>query len=773
MNFKRQAYLASVAAPVLATFWGGSALAADAGQPAAAAPPTALEEVIVTARKREESLQNVPVSIAAVSGEALRQEKIVNQVDLSMRVPAFKQTTAGVNTYTFIRGVGSGSNPSFEQAVATFVDGVYAGRGQQARFPYFDLERVEVLRGPQVALYGNSAIAGAISVVSRKPGHEFGGEASASYEFNNQETVVQGGVTIPLNDAFRLRLAGYYDNQDKGWLTTYRPTGVSLDPQRRDRGGRVILAYDPGGALDAELKYESYSLLTIGGSNQATSNVTHNGAVTEYNFDLVRYFGNGAPLNGKTHDSARMNNQTVQATVNYKVPLGTLTAVTAYNWYGFSQDTEGDMSPLPIFDYDHHEHYRQFSQELRLTSNTGGRFDYIVGAYYQRDHVLPSALLDVNLAAEPAPFGAPIPPLSAYQYLDQVMKNYAVFFDANYALTPRLKLNVAARYMHVTKDATLYRHATFINTTTPNPAFEAPLGPGRPSLFGLAFGAPHTFTGLSLSETHLMPQVGLQYEFEGGGMAYAKVVKGAKAGGFDWSYAGADPNAAHFLPERATSYEAGYRGEAFDHTLSFGLTLYRTDVKDLQVSVFDGRTSYVVGNAAQQRSQGVEADFTWRPVSSLRIVGSGAYDDAYYVSYANAGCYVEQRLATPAGVTCRQDLSGAQAPLTSRWAYNLGFVHTTNVGQFVLTTQANYSWRSKFNMTLLNDPQQVQKAFGLLDARIALGPPDQRWQFAVFGKNLTDELYSDYATDAPTVTGVRFRDTQRPRQIGVELSTKF
>lgn len=768
MFSKKQVYLAGAAACAWAALAAGEAVAQ------ATADTSVLGEIVVTARKREESLQDVPVSISALTGEALKDDKIVNQFDLSMRVPSFKQTAGGVNSYTYIRGVGSGGNPSFEQAVATFVDGVYAGRGQQSRFPYYDQERVELLRGPQVALYGNSAIAGAISVISRKPGMNFEGDLTASYEFNHQETVVQGGVSIPVSDRVRLRLAGYTADLDEGWLKTFRPGGViTYDPRRRDRAGRIIADVDLAEDLDLELKYESYSLLTLGGSHQATGNAVGNPVVTEFRFDKVRSLGNGAPLNGKLADTARMNNQVVQATLNYDMAWGALTSVTAYAWYGFSQDTEGDMSPLPIFDYDHHEHYNQFSQEIRLTSPSGERLDYIVGLYFQEDDLIASARSDLNLAAQPAPFGAPLPPFGRYNYIDQTTKNFGAFFDANFKLTDQLKLNLAARYMHVKKDAVQSARASILNTNALNTAAEAPALPDGRSFYNLVFGAPHTFPDLELSESHFMPQVGLQYEFANGGMAYAKFVKGAKAGGFDWIYAGATPSGAKFLPEKATSYEIGYRGDAFDRRLMFGVTLYRTEVRDLQVSVFDGATSYVVGNAAEQRSDGVESDFVWRPFTPLTVSGSLGYSDAKYVSYPNSACYIEQRLATPAGTVCRQDLSGTRAPLNSKWTYNIGFTHAAELGSFVLTTRANYSYRTNYNLGLSNDPQQVQEGHGLLDGRIALAPTSERWQVAVFGKNLTNERYSDYGTDAPSVAGVRFRDLARPRQIGVELGVRF
>lgn len=772
MRFRRQAYLSSAAlCAILMASLGTGATAQTVAAAGAGGDSVALEELVVTARKRVETLQDVPVSVAAVSGEALRDEKIVNQVDLAMRVPAFKQTTAGVNTYTFIRGVGSGGNPSFEQSVASFVDGVYAGRGQQSRIPYYDLERVEVLRGPQVALYGNSAIAGAISVVSRKPGDVFEGDLTVSYETQHQETVVQGGVTIPISERFRIRAAGYYADLNKGWLKTIRPTGVTHDPRRRDRAGRIIAEFDATDDLTVELKYDSYSLLGLGGSNQATANIG-NGSVTEYRFDRVRYFGNGPPQNGKTEDTSRMNNQAVQATVNYEMGLGTITSVTAYTWYGFSQDTEGDMSPLPIFDYDHHEHYNQFSQEIRLTSAGDQRFNYIVGAYFQQDDLNPSALNKLNMAAQPAPFGAPLPPISRLSYLDQRTKNYSVFFDTNYRITDALKLNVAARYMHVEKDAEQGSYSVRINTTIPDPSIEQSPAPGVPSIYSRVYGVPHIFRDLEMSESHFMPEIGLQYDV-GNGMFYAKVVRGAKAGGFDWVYAGADRNALKFLPEKATSYEAGYRGTLFDGRLFFGATIYRMDIEDLQVSVFDGRTAYVVGNAAEQRAQGFETDFSWRPISSLRINGALAYSDSYWKKYEDAACYVEQRLATPAGTVCRQDLTGKPAPVNAKWSAALGVTHTADLGPYVLTSQANYNYRTKSNLGLSNDPMQVQKAFGILDARVALSTPDKRWTLAIFGKNLTDELYSDYGTDAPSVTGVRFRATQRTRQVGVELSTRF
>jgi len=169
-----------------------------------------LDEIIVTSQVRQQSLQDVPLSVVAVAGEALQEGNIARLEDLQANIPSFNMNETGIATNIFIRGIGSGVNQGFEQSVGTFIDGIYYGRAQSSRAPFLDLERIEVLRGPQAILFGKNSIGGALNITTAKPTYEFEGYARASYEFEDGETAIEGAISGPLSDKVRARVAGRY-----------------------------------------------------------------------------------------------------------------------------------------------------------------------------------------------------------------------------------------------------------------------------------------------------------------------------------------------------------------------------------------------------------------------------------------------------------------------------------------------------------------------------------------------------------------------------------
>ena len=744
----------------------------EGDQPQAEEAASTGNVIIVTARKREENLRDVPISITAVGGKAISERQIVNQAELSFSVASYQQTN-GVNVASFMRGIGSGSNPSFEQAVGTFVDGIYAGRGAQQTYPYFDLERAEVLRGPQVTLYGNSAIAGAVNAISRKPGNELSGDFKASYEFNHQQVNLEGGLTVPVTDKLSIRAAGFFDSLGEGWLTTYRPLqfpGWSRqDPTWENWGGRLTGRYEFSPDVDLDFKYEITDLNRKGNTLQPVANYG-TPSVTEFNFDRERTFGNGPPLPDYEYDAMLMKSQTLQGTLSVETGLGTVSATSAYVWYDWFLNTEADMTPTPQFNFSHSEDFNLFSQELRLTSDGVGDFDYVAGVFFQRDNLFLEGDFEGNLAEA----GVPVPSFARIIRLDQRTDSYSGFFDGTYKITDRLTLNLGARYLHTKKTASQYSRAHDIVGNAPRPDLEVPLAAlGGNSIFSLIFGQPHIFDNLKLSENHFMPLAGLKYQIADDHMAYVKVTKGAKAGGFDWAVNHLNRDNVDFKPEKATSYEIGVRGNFADLGVTYGLTAYQMDVDDLQVSAFDGNLGYIVGNAAAARSKGVEAELSWAPTNTLQLNGSMGYTDAKYVSFPGAACYVELREATPAGTPCVRDMSGERLPFTSKWSYSLSAQHTLELGDFNIKTNVDYNYRSSTNVAAITDPGQWERPVGLLNGRIAISPEVGGWQVALFGKNLTNELFSTYGTEAPSNNLVRLRDTERPRQFGVELGWNF
>jgi outer membrane receptor protein involved in Fe transport len=732
------------------------------------------DDIVVTARRRAENLRDVPISIVAVSGDIVADRNIVQQQDLAVYIPNFRQNNGSVSVFRFIRGAGSGSNRSFDQAVGSFFDGVYAGRGELARLPFYDLERVEVLRGPQVILFGNSTTAGAVNVTTKKPGSTFGVEASGAYEFENQELLLQGAVNVPVTDRFAIRVAGLSQTLDRGDMHTITPTGTRRDTRYSNQSIRVTAQIEPVNDVTLTLKYEKNWLNVYGSTLQAISNALNNPAITETKFDRVRFVANPAPFgfrnnDGVPEDFTRLNPEVFYANADISLGDLSLTSTTAWLGYDFAQSTDGDLTQRAIFNFAQEERYRQFSQELRASVDVGA-IDIQVGGYYQNDHVFAAAYTDTNLAAN----GLPVPAFARRNEIDQHNDTWSVFADTTLRLSPRFRIGIGARYLETKRTVDQIYRAANVGTWEFNPAaenlFVAPL---RSNLFQFAFGAPHEFRDVRISEKHFMPQALVQYDVTDDIMMFAKVVKGAKSGGYDWLYAGTVAEGGIFRPEKAVSYEIGLKALLFDRTVSLDLAAYRTDFTNLQVSIFNGSTNFVVGNAAESRSQGVELEASWRITPNLTLSTVAAYLDSKYLSFPGAGCYFEQRATTPAGQVCVQDLSGAETPYSSKWSGSAGLEYVQPVGSLEVIARVDANFRSTFNPSLNNDPLVQQKGFTLLDARLAISPETGPWTLALFGKNLTNKLYTDQTSDTPIMTGSRFATINRGRQIGVQVGFKF
>lgn len=732
-----------------------------------------IEEIVVTARKVQELARDVPISLTGLSSETTNIRNLVQLEDLSIYVPNLRATNGTISPTKYIRGAGTASNVGFEQAVGTFIDDVYVGRSQQARIPYFDLERVEVLRGPQVLVYGNSTIAGAIAVKTKRPGTEFEADVSTAYEFEHDELILRAGVTLPVSERFRVRVAGLSQDIGEGWLTSVNDGQVDKDPRSDNKAVRVTAVGDLPNDLALTLKYERADLEVLGNTIQTIGNVLGNPAIVESVFDTRRVVGQPAPFN-IPQDSIEMVSTIYQGELVYEVGAVTITSLTAYSEYEFQQDIDGDMAPLALFNFSQDEEYEQFSQEFRATGSYEDVLDYMVGVYYQKDSLLGVGRTDTNLAAA----GLPFPPFARLNTIDQETENWSVFVDFTYHLTQDLRIALGARYMDVSKTVNQSARAADILTGALNPLAETIFLPSPPfppgvSLYQFGFGEPHSFVGIKRSESHFMPQALIQYDFTPNVVGFAKFVKGAKAGGVDWLYAGLSPDEAQFDSEQAISYEAGIKSRLLGGALNLDVTLFYTKFDDLQVAIFNGVTNFVVGNAAEAKSKGLEVDLVWRATEVLTLNVAVGYLDSEYSSFPNAGCIFEQRAALPPGAVCVQDLSGVETPLSVKWSGTVGVQFEQQMGGFLITGRIDGNFRSKYNSSTNNDPFGDQDSFILLDARLQLAPEDGKWFVALFGKNLTDELYSDQSGEVPLIDGARFAATSRTQQIGLQLGVNF
>jgi outer membrane receptor protein involved in Fe transport len=440
----------------------------------------ALEEIVVTAAYREQGLQDVPVSISAVTGEMMAQAAIQKAEDIQFLVPNFTLTETGIGTNAFIRGIGSGINQAFEQSVGTYIDGVYFGRAQQWRSPFLDVERVEVLRGPQSILFGKNSVAGALNISTAKPTNEFEGSINASYEIEHEETILEGMLSGPITDSFRFRLAartreldGYMDNVTLG----------VTEPNREDWTVRGTLEWDMTDNLTATLKAE-VSEFDVNGrhieivNEQPATSGGFAGLMYHQMLQLLQSMpgpGQMAPdptLANVVRDDVRTSNgdfsnnesETFVLTLDWGIGEYDLESITAISNFEYDEFCDCDFTGADVFGAALQESYDQFSQEFRLSSPIGGNFDYIAGLYYQTsDHefadqiiVSPQSLLIKAINLQTVPLGDPtagsglaVADTMATRLADVDNDVLSAFAQFNWHLSDNFTVQVGGR---VTKD---------------------------------------------------------------------------------------------------------------------------------------------------------------------------------------------------------------------------------------------------------------------------------------------------------------------------------
>lgn len=734
------------------------------------------KEIIVTARKRSESLREVPVSVQVVGGETLASKSIVQLAEIVPLVPNLRVAAGTSSPFTFIRGFGTGVSLAFEQSVGKFIDNVSYGRDQDARIPVFDVDRVEVLKGPQVLLFGNSTTAGAINITTRKPGATFSADGSAGYEFNSNEVILQGGVTLPLTEYASLRVAGLYDNQSKGWI--FNDLTKETEPRNKVYAGRATLRLLPAPDLEIMLKAEVDRVRSNGITLETIRQPTNPLAqFPDIKRDLRRSVNtNVAPFFNP--ERAEMNNATYQADINYDLGEGTIASVTAYRDMKFLTSLSNG-SNIPFFNALIGQSYRQLSQELRYSGKIG-KLDLTVGGYYEHGELRSYTTLQVNLALIGQPLASGGFPFANLYLYDHDTDNYSAFADLEYHFTSKFSVAAGARF-------TSYRKVAAQSSQPTEVVSNYRLSDSRsrliqairttPAFVGAAIGAlrstPHAFTDLTKKENYLQPQFVARYEIDPDTNLYAKYVRGDKAGGFDQNYAFA-ARPAGFESERGEALEAGLKGFLGRRTVDYSIVVFRETFSNLQTSVFQSPL-VVIANVGEARSQGVELDLGWRLASGLRVTFNGAYLDAKYVDYPGAPCTINQTLATPAGTTCVQNRSGTPAQLASKWSGALGVEYERPIGSgdLTLAVGGNVYARSGYNVSTTNDPLFDAPGNAQIDAHIDIRSSSGGWTASLFGRNLTDFHALDYATTTTFLNGGGMVSSTRGRQLGVRFGFQY
>lgn len=709
-----------------------------AGTLAPNASHAVLEEVIVTAQKREENVQTIPIAVTAMSEEMLRNGSMLTMDDISRQVPGFTVTSYNpVTPQPFIRGVGSSpSDAGSDASVGVFIDGVYAGRAGGYKADMFDIERVEVLRGPQGTLFGRNVAGGALNIVSNRPSQESEGELTATVG-NYDLLAIKGMLNGALTDTVSGRIAvaarqrdGHTDNTVTGsvlrdednvsvrgrllWdasdttsvLLTVEYSEDDLDgPAARNYSGA-----DPSGVLDA---------LGIGFLSPFLVPTTSDPFKIEAGYDG---FAN-REMSGLT------------AQIDWDTTLGTVTSVTGYREsdYSFFDDLMGlAFEPAtgiePLLTNFADEESDQISQELRLTSSDSDLV-WTVGLYYLQENV--------DRVEGFAPLGEPV-------IYDQTADttSYAAFGQITLPITEKLDITLGGRYSYDEKDFDLDASGTEIGfgLLTPDPA--------NPEAGPVGFSSSD-----NESWSNFSPKVSLEYNASEQTFVYLTLSQGYKSGGYNGQATNHTAATTPFDPEEVTNYEVGLKMDFFDSQARINVAAFYMDYTDLQVFVSSADTTagLFVDNAGEAEIKGVEMEFFYAPTDNFDLTATYAWLDTELGEN-------DIPTAEEGNVLTRSPENSAS--IAAQYYMPMG-----NLGSLLL--RADYTYQDKVYFQLGNPEVSTQDAYGLVNLRAAL-QADSGWEVALWVKNAADEDYWVHAFDSSFGSDLGASSIQGdPRMYGV------
>lgn len=804
-----------------------------------------LEEVVVTAQVRAESLQDVSISMIAMGGDTIKDFGIARAEEFAANMPAVQISQNPIGNFVFIRGIGTpGANQGIEQSVSIFHDGVYMGRHQLSRSPYMDLERVEVLRGPQSILFGKNTIGGAISVITAKPTDEFEGLVSALYgSYGEQE--VTAVVSGPLTDTLRGRLS-YRGYEMDGYIKNVMTNQDG--PMRDDETLRAQLSWDASDSISVTAKWEQSDFqqgeqatqLAVSnpfnagaagtaGLNAALVGIATGGSGAERWDDKRAVVNDGGVLLGQAvpvlaglpgfPDLPELSDNSLeigQVTVDWQVGEHTVTSISAYAAYDYRDICDCDFAAIPLIQVDATEDYSQISQEFRLTSPVGDKFDYIVGLYYQETDLTYRSGESFGSAMAFQQVGVPtpllVPNLTRDYGLDQDQDMLAIFGSGTYSLTDVTRVTVGLRWFEENKTASHFLNKRFTGGWDYSALLGAPAGTvafgdtaadydaflagfGQVDLGGVTAGFlteavyagllgtfEHDIVNRNRTERDWNYQLTLEHDVNDETMLFATVSNGTKGGGFDGRFLRTNDNPFfEYEEENAQNLELGVKATLLDGGMTLNATAFLTTVEDYQVSIFDGATAFFVQNAAEIESKGLEVDMRWAATEQLTVNFAGTWLDNEYSEFPNAPCWATP--ADPVRGGCQltgtadayRDASGSVNVFSPEWAFNLNLEYVQPWGDDLesrVMFNMNYS-DEYFTAADLDPIYGFQDSYTKYDLRVSLGQVDGTWEVALIGKNLTDEYISANNNDQPLVAGNGFAMTDRLRSYMVQGTLRF
>ncbi|HCF1906248.1 TPA: TonB-dependent receptor [Pseudomonas aeruginosa] len=758
------------------------ASAADAPAPAEEAPPlassvpdkadTALGKVTVTARRREEDSQKVPTPITVLGGETLEAQRISRVQDLQQVLPSVNVAYIHARQSSVaVRGIGNNpASDGLEGSAGIYLDNVYLGRPGMAVFDLLDIEQLELLRGPQGTLFGKNTTAGVLNISTRAP--TFTAERTVEVS-GGQDGYFQGRGTVsgPLGETLAGRLSAYR-TRDDGYIKNIHDDNYLNGGERQ--GARGQLLFEPN---------EDFSLRWIADYNEEDSS---NGSMVVYGA-AERFWQRAAlvgasPLrdpqrrkvniNGRQHVSVHQGGSSLEA--NWNLAGGyRLTSISAYRYWHFTPANDEQLNVSAINDTGVEVHDRQFSQEIRLASPTGGAFDYVVGAYAFRQNLGNKTFTSYGPLADLYLLGANLGALNdTYSKANGKIEtdSFALFAQGTWHLTERLDFTAGLRGTYEEKNAKVERFA--------------PLGGATVGGVGAAVrnGQLGAYDSGDLSQYNFAPSalLSLSYQFSDDLLGYASLSHGEKSGGVNLAVGSAPSAGADSLlvgPERANDAELGLKSTLFDRRLLLNANLFWTGIHGYQATTLyqaPGSTQLVqvLANAGSVRSRGLEFEATALPLRGLTLNFNGSYNDVTYLSFKDAPCPAE--VSTRPGAPSSCDLTGQRVVGASKWIANLNGEYQWRLDdRFQPYVSASYAYRSAAEGTLDNSDLSKIDGYALVNLAAGLRSDlgDGQLDTSVWLKNAFDKDY--YLSAFASINGSYTASVGQPRTLGVSLRYDF
>lgn len=747
-----------------------SVLLVLAGSPWAQERRPVLEEVMVTAQKRQESLQDVPISVVAISAEAMQDANIDSMADVANFTPNLSVYSHPPFTSLRVRGLGSPFDKGFEHSAGLFLDGVYVGRLAFLDAAFLDVETVEILRGPQGTLFGKNTISGAVSIRSVQPSQdaELSGEWVSGDEDLEKYTLT---ANLPIGERLALRASGVVNRRDGPvYNTTLDRDEGSVDAE----AGRIQLRWDALDWLDVTLAAAQTDQEFRLGSFQVLT-------ATDDQFQLMQFYDPRVERDPTDHQSSQnFETETFQEGNKYDLRLNAslwgheIALISALTTIEETSLSDLDFSPIPLLFFLNGEDYEQTSTELRVVSPLDmldGRLDYVAGVYTAESDTAIQVIIDA--APDPAALasglvvgGGALGPLASLaapalpgEPGERLLINgfqegssRALYGQASWHFTPALSLTGGLRYSREEKTVDQRLELFTAGTDADGPVFTE-----------LVTAEEYRLLDKRV-DRDISAKLSLNWKPTDDLMIYLSGAEGFKGGGYSGSAVRAE--IAEVEPESSVTYESGVKSRLWGGAATLNLAVFYTEFEDLQLTIFEGNVSRI-SNAAGAVSQGAELDAAFTTAWGLSGNFSVAYLDARFTDYENGPC--------PAGQEPPCDLTDDRLSFAPFWKSSLSLNYFNDLWDWPINVLLGFDTLFEDEKLLQpdQDPIDEQGAFTTFNARLRLADDEERWAVQALLRNATDRHALDGSGDIPTLTGAHFGRAIAPRQLDVSVRFRF